>query len=102
MYGHGGHFGGGHGGPGVFGLLFFVVLIALAAVMAFSLFRLYRTRHELTAGPVQPAARPEDGAVAELRLRYARGEVARDEFLSRLRDLGGQLPEGPPRSEPAA
>ena len=95
MYGHGGHFGGGHAGPGIVGLLFFVVLVALAIVAAISVFRLSRARHELAPGAVPPAGRSEDGALAELRLRYARGEIGRDDFLARLHDLGGQLPEAP-------
>ena len=95
MYGHGGHFGGGHAGPGIFGLLFFVVLVALAIVAAISAFRLYRARHELAPGAAPPVGRSEDGALAELRLRYARGEIGRDDFLARLHDLGGQLPEAP-------
>jgi uncharacterized membrane protein len=95
MYGHGGHFGGEHGGPGVFGLVFLVVFLALAVFVAVSAFRLYRARQELAPGAVPPAGRSEDGAVAELRLRYARGEIGRDDFLARLHDLGGQLPEAP-------
>jgi uncharacterized membrane protein len=74
-------------------LLFFVVFLALAAFVAVSAFRLYRARQ--APGAVPPAARSEDGALAELRLRYARGEIGRDDFLARLHDLGGQLPEGP-------
>jgi uncharacterized membrane protein len=94
MYGHRGHFDGWHGGPGVFGLLFFVVLVALAVVAAVSLFRFYRARHELAPAAGAVRGRPDDGALAELRLRYARGEIGRDDFLARLHDLGGHLPEG--------
>jgi hypothetical protein len=39
-----------------------------------------------------------DGALGEVRLRYARGEMNREEFLERSHDLGGSvpLPEQPP------
>jgi putative membrane protein len=35
-------------------------------------------------------------ALAELDLRYARGEVGRDEYLQRRADLGGQVAPVPP------
>jgi uncharacterized membrane protein len=39
-----------------------------------------------------------DEALAALRLRYARGEITREEFLQANQDLGGGslLPEPPP------
>lgn len=42
------------------------------------------------AGPPGPAP-----ALAELDLRYARGEIDRDEYLQRRADLSGQAPPGP-------
>ncbi|MDQ2961003.1 MAG: SHOCT domain-containing protein [Candidatus Dormibacteraeota bacterium] len=39
---------------------------------------------------------PQSPALAELDMRYARGEVPRDEFLQRRADLGGAPPAGPP------
>ena len=32
---------------------------------------------------------PRDTAVEELRIRYARGELEREDFAQRMRDLGG-------------
>src|SRR5262245_1249819 len=37
-----------------------------------------------------PAAASFDPAVSELRMRYARGEVARDDYLSTMADLTGR------------
>jgi len=31
---------------------------------------------------------PRDAAVEEVRIRYARGELGRDDFAQRMRDLG--------------
>lgn len=42
-----------------------------------------------------------DVALQELRLRYARGDLERDEYVQRLRDLGGQGPEQAPPWPPA-
>lgn len=92
MYGHRAF--GAQGGHGVIGLIFIVVLIALAIVAIVALVRMLRAPHSMAAA-VTAAARAEDGALAELRLRYARGEIERDDFLSRLRDLGGYPPETP-------
>lgn len=95
MYGHRAHFGGWNGGPGIFGLIFFVVFLVLAIVAIVVLVRMLRAPRPLTTGPVLPPARGEDGALTELRLRYARGEIEREDFLARLRDLGGHTPEAP-------
>jgi putative membrane protein len=98
----------GYRGPGLFRVLILVVLVALLVV---AITRLVYMRRAHTAraqrwqhrqwgppggGPMHPNADP---ALHELRLRYARGELSRDEFLERSRDLGG--PDGtvgpPPR-----
>jgi putative membrane protein len=42
------------------------------------------------AAPVAPPRGP-DPALEEVRLRYARGEIDRDEFVQRSRDLGGTV-----------
>jgi putative membrane protein len=44
-------------------------------------------------------APPRDAAVEELRVRYARGELGREDFAQRMRDLGGH-DVGPARSAP--
>lgn len=75
------------GGP--LHLIFFLLLVALLVVAIVWLFR------RLTGpGPAASVSDPapgvsDDAAVAALRLRYARGEVARDEFLRTMDDLIG-------------
>jgi Short C-terminal domain len=38
--------------------------------------------------------RGSDGALEELRLRYARGEMTREDYTQRLTDLGGRPAAG--------
>jgi putative membrane protein len=101
---------GGFGRPGGFGhhgwvwfgllpLIFWAVLIAVAI---WGILRL--TSHRPVpamagAAPVPPRPRP-DGALEEVRLRYARGEMSREEFVQRTRDLGGAEPGPDPSTGP--
>jgi len=61
-----------------------------------------------TPRPAVGAIAPgRDPAVEELRIRYARGELARDDFAQRMRDLGSPdigpaQPIPPPADEPPA
>jgi putative membrane protein len=90
--------------PGVVGDL--VPLLFLVALVAFGIWAVRRITdqdrvHVVGAGPPAPAA--VDGALQELRLRYARGELDRDGFVQRFRDLGGEGPEpSPPTTPPEA
>jgi uncharacterized membrane protein len=94
--------------PGIFGEL--IPLLFLVAVLAFGIWAVRRItdgNRLLLTGPAQRAtvgmaASGTDGAVQELRLRYARGELGRDEFVQRFRDLGGEGPEPPPPVPPDA
>lgn len=73
-------------------LFLFLAFLALIAVGVALLWR-YGT----TSGT---ATRPDD-ALTTVRMRYARGEMTRDEFLQAHEDLGGaptQLPPPPPPS----
>ena len=45
-------------------------------------------------GPRGAAPPGDDGALSELRLRYARGEVSREEYLQAAADLGSPAPAG--------
>jgi uncharacterized membrane protein len=63
--------------------LFFLVLVALVVV---AVLVLLRQRRE-AAAPASLAG--PDPALAELRARYARGEIDREEYLVRSADLGG-------------
>jgi putative membrane protein len=63
---------------------FAVALLLLAVVGGIALFRAV-TRQATT--PTPPGTPPADPARAELDLRYARGEVDREEYLQRRADL---------------
>ena len=88
---HAGHFGhrfghnGGHWWLGaLLGLLLFGAIVAVAVLLGLRLAR--GPRH--WGGPHMG----HDQALAQLRLRYARGEVTRDEYLRTSADLGAPLP----------
>ena len=68
----------------MFALLLLLFLIAVASLAL----ALYDRSHRTAAPGVS-------GALAELDLRYALGEVDRDEYLRRRADLGGQAAPAP-------
>ena len=90
----------GHGsGPGLVGEL--LPLIFLVALIAFGIWAVKRVTeaNRPIAATASAEAAPQaatDPALHELRLRYARGDVDRDAFAQRWRDLGGEGPEPPP------
>jgi hypothetical protein len=66
------------------------VLVILAVVwFAREVLRVIEARSQRHAPPQNPA-------VAELELRYARGEINRADYLGRRADLGGPPPAAPP------
>jgi uncharacterized membrane protein len=80
-------------GPGLMGWLIFALLLALLAIAAYAaLTRL--ARPELPRGPLAAPPPPNDDPLTVLRLRYARGEIVRDEFLQASADLGAPSPPG--------
>lgn len=92
LFAHSGYWDHG-GGPGPLGWAFFALLLLglLAGVVALGVW-LAGGRTARSALPV-PAERPSgDDALAALRLRYARGEIAREEFLRASEDLGAAPP----------
>jgi putative membrane protein len=92
------HHGGGH--PW-FGLLMFLLLLVALAVTVFTLWRPYPRPGTASVGVAPPVAAPpaRDPALVELRLRYARGDIDRDEYLTRAVDLG-DAPSAPPQGQP--
>jgi putative membrane protein len=82
-------------GPGLFMFILFLILIGVGiwAVMRLT------SRGPAAAAPPLPPPAGRDPALEEVRLRYARGEIDRDEFVRRSHDLGGTVPEitGPPQ-----
>jgi len=87
-----------HHGPGAFGWLLFVVLLGALIFGAVALAtRLFGSRSHVTPSQATPVLPARDSALEALRLRYARGEVSREEFLRVSADLGhpGPSEEGP-------
>ena len=88
----------------------FLLFVALIALVVWAVFRLSGRSYApamATAG-VAPVPR-RDPALEEVRLRYARGEMSREEFVQRSQDLGGPpetrtmgltMPEGGGPTEP--
>lgn len=75
-----------------------VMLVVVLLVLALLLFLLYRV--------LSPSGRwgANAAAIREVEMRYARGEIGRDEFLLRRHDLttpmGKVLPPSPPAEAP--
>jgi uncharacterized membrane protein len=77
-----------------------ILLLILIGVVVWGVFRLL---HAMTPAPAASipavpagAVAGSDPALAQLRLRYARGEVDRQAFLDATRDLGGDGGESSP------
>ncbi len=77
-----------HGGdPHMWGWLF--VVLVLAALIGLAVFLAMRYTGRRPAPTVAQGAAALEEPLAVLRMRYARGEVSRDEFLQASVDLGG-------------
>ena len=85
------HFG---GGVEIFHIIFMVLLIAAVAMLVVWLVASLR-RGQLVHEHAQPARATTDTALQEARLRYARGEMSREDFLQVSTDLGGGAPPLP-------
>jgi putative membrane protein len=74
------------GWPDGLSWVMFAILLVLFLVAIVSLaLALYDRSHRTVQAQVQAPS----GALTELELRYARGEIGRDEYLQRRADLGG-------------
>jgi uncharacterized membrane protein len=85
-----------HGAHPLAGLLLLLVVASLVAIAVVAVLRLTRSGSGSAAAdrPGPPGPPPADPALAELRLRYARGEVPADEYWQRVANLGYQVPPG--------
>jgi hypothetical protein len=79
-----------------------VLFAALLGVLVWGILRLSSDRAVMAAAAAPVAAPPApiaalDPAGTELRVRYARGDITREEYLTRSADLGlpGPAPEAP-------
>jgi uncharacterized membrane protein len=78
-------------------MLFFIGFIALVVWAVIRLSGPGRQAGTMS-GVLPPASRP-DSAVEQVRMRYARGEITRDEFVQLMSDLGS--PPGEPGLPPS-
>lgn len=82
---------------GFFPLFTFLPIIAIVVGLIIWSRDSHRHHHRTPPpgwGPPQtpPAAPPVDPALSEARLRYARGEISREDYLRIATDLSGQPP----------
>ena len=93
-----------HHGPYLPAWVALALLLALVVIGALAVARLWSgPRGRIGASHVGPTFPPVDPALTELRVRYARGEFAADEYRRRLADLGypAQGEPGAPMAPPA-
>jgi hypothetical protein len=84
-----------HGGPSALSWTIFALQLLMLAALAVLLLRAFTFRPR-PAGPPRRFVRrhgPPD-PLAHARMRYASGEISRDQYLQVTRDLGG-MPEEP-------
>jgi uncharacterized membrane protein len=93
------HWGDGAGplGWAVFALLLVALVVGVVAISSWLAGGRPGARY---ARPAPPDRAPADDALTVLRLRYARGEVSREEFLRASEDLGAPSPAGATSPEP--
>jgi putative membrane protein len=82
--------GGWHILGGILPMLLFLLLIAVGI---WAVIRVTSANRAQLAGATAAPMPRLDPALEELRLQYARGDVSREEFVQRSRDLGATVPE---------
>ena len=92
-----------HGAVWWVGGLFTLLVVVAVVAGVILVVRELQHRHPGHIAPPPPPPPPPSRAVEELDLRYARGEIDRNEYLQRRADLGhgrGPLPDTPPPPAP--
>ena len=102
-----GHWGywGGDGGWVVGGFLWLLLtagLVAAAMVLVLRAAAGARGQQRLPASAAPTPTPGPDPAVTELRLRYARGDITREEYVRTAADLGVAVPGDEPPPAPSA
>ena len=64
-------------------------LIALVVLAVWAVLRVSERRLPSAPAPLPPGGAPRDAALEQARLRYARGEMSREEYLQVSADLAG-------------
>jgi len=80
----------------VFVLAFLAALVVLVVLAVIAVVRMWRNprAHPVSFPRGAPAGASMDPALAELRLRYARGDITWEEFVQRAGRLGYPFPGG--------
>jgi uncharacterized membrane protein len=91
-----GNFGGGHHGGGGLGWVIFALQLLMLVALAVLLVRAFAFSAPPTRRFLMKGRGPRD-PLAHLRMRYARGDIGREEYLQATRDLGGE-PEATPET----
>jgi len=83
-------------------LLPLVLFAILIGVVIWAVLRTTSSRAAIAAAPAVAPPPPVDNALQELRVRYARGDISREDYLERSADLGlaggpAPAPETPPQ-----
>jgi uncharacterized membrane protein len=84
----------------VFTFVVLAVLVALGFWLVTNARRHAHGHHAMPMGPPTSPTSAIDPALQEARMRYARGEISREDFLAISADLGGSPP--PPGPPPAS
>jgi uncharacterized membrane protein len=90
-----------HGGPSALSWTIFALQLLMLAALAVLLVRAFAFRPR-PAGPPQRRFVRRHGPpdpLTHLRMRYASGDISRDEYLEKTRDLGG-TPDEPTEELP--
>jgi len=89
-------------GVEIFHIIFMALLIAVVVMLVVWLVRGSQRGHLFHDHVAVPPGRAvSDTALQEARMRYARGEMSREEFLQISTDLGGPAAVQPPEPPPS-
>ena len=88
-----GDFGGGHNGAGGLAWAIFALELLMLLALAVLLVRAFAFRPGPQPGRFMMHRRGPRDPLAHVRMRYARGDISRDEYLQATRDLGGEPDE---------